>query len=1021
MKETRCYGCMKLKTSGPICEHCGYDARETNAPHQIPVGTVLKEQYLVGRVLGQGGFGITYLGWDMYLDIPVAIKEYYPTGVVMRENSQALTVSCGSGGMGERFQENRKRFLREAKALARFANVPQIVQVSNYFLANNTAYIVMEYVEGITLKQHVKNRGGRLSVQETFALLRPVIEALGKVHETGLVHRDISPDNIMLLPGGGVKVIDFGAVRDVHNADAEQPLTKSTEAILKQGYAPIEQYQKRGSLGPWTDVYALCATIYYCLTGQVPPDAPERVLGEVAVEWSKIPGLGQEQAEALEKGMELFPKNRIQSMKELAEGLFPRPVPQPVEPEPVKAETQVKTEPAPKPEEPKQKPKKKWLLPVIAAAAAVAVGAALFLGGKEEAVATPDNAITGQCGENLSWTLDPETGAMTVEGDGDMADYSGEAAPWSQYQTKITHLTVGENVASIGDNAFENCENLTSADIGGSVKIIGSDAFRGTGLTEVTLPDSVTDIESRAFMDTRLTGVTLGEGLETIGTQAFGNCPDLAYVEFQSNPVLLEHWDDRIFTADEEKEPPEGLELRCDYGTFAWAYGMHYGIPCVSTGRTGIIASGQCGQDMTWTLFEGGVLVLDGSGAMTQYNALYMPEEDANQYSERRTLPPWTDYYDQIRLLYVGNGVTTISRGAFYNCKTLQYLYLSEETLSYDYPECVCNERTFEGSGLVQVEMPEIYSSYTDSAFNNCESLEYLKLSDGQWGNTSCLWEWGALTGCTSLQKLVVPWNVYFGAMGLEATPEGLTIYSRPGGSVEAFCEANGVNFVAEIDGMGLDEFGQCGDEVFWAYSRENKTLFLYTSDGKDGARSRCDTWNFGGDSYPEFYRLKDEVEAVRINGNITSLGDYLFRDMTSLKTVDTTSYWNTTLGTDEEWRDNSDIDRVGNGVFSGCTSLESFVFPTGTKTYGKAIFENCTSLRYVAIGWGVLPAGTFTGCPALEELVLHLYASFDEKVFGTGTAAEHPENLMLYVWEGSIGKTLAKNYDIPYTILTLE
>ncbi len=322
MAQSRCYGCMKLKNSHPVCEHCGYDETVPSEAHQLPAGTVLQNQYLIGRVLGQGGFGITYLGWDLYLDTPIAVKEYYPNGFVNRETSLSLNVTSYSGIVGEQFLSGRDRFLREAKSLARFSDVPEIVHVRNFFQANNTAYIVMEYIDGITLKQYVRSRGGRLSAQETLSILQPVMEALSIVHNGGLVHRDISPDNIMMLPRGRAKLLDFGAARDVNDADANRELTKSTEAILKHGFAPIEQYQRRGSLGPWTDVYALCATIYYCLTGTVPPDAPERMMGEQELRWSDIPGLTPRQASALEQGMAPLPKHRLASVDALCRELF---------------------------------------------------------------------------------------------------------------------------------------------------------------------------------------------------------------------------------------------------------------------------------------------------------------------------------------------------------------------------------------------------------------------------------------------------------------------------------------------------------------------------------------------------------------------------------------------------------------------------------------------------------------------------------------------------------------------------
>lgn len=323
MEEKRCYGCMKIKKTEGVCPFCGYDDSIPNEAHQLPAGTILQEQYLIGKVLGQGGFGITYMGWDMYLNIPVAIKEYFPSGSVMRNCHETTDVISYSGETGVRFRNNKERFMREVKMLARFSNTREIVQVKTFFLANNTAYIVMEYVDGITLKEYVKGKGGKLEAQQVLNLVRPVMEALAKVHKAGLVHRDISPDNIMILPDGSVKLLDFGAVRDVGGAEPGKALTKSTEAILKQGYAPIEQYQSHGSLGPWTDVYAFCATLYYCFTGEVPPDAPERILGEELISFQdKGVEISHHIEKVLYKGLALKISDRIADMEELCRMLF---------------------------------------------------------------------------------------------------------------------------------------------------------------------------------------------------------------------------------------------------------------------------------------------------------------------------------------------------------------------------------------------------------------------------------------------------------------------------------------------------------------------------------------------------------------------------------------------------------------------------------------------------------------------------------------------------------------------------
>jgi len=319
--ETRCYGCMRPKQSTPICEHCGHDDRRNNAPHQIPVGTVLRGQYVVGKALGQGGFGITYLGWDQYLNVPIAIKEYFPGSLVTRESTVSTKIHCYSNTQ-EQFHSSKLRFLREAQALAQFDEVPSIVRVRNFFEENDTGYIIMEYVRGTDLRTYARSRGGRLSLEETLSILRPIMEALAIVHDAGLVHRDISPDNIMLLGQNRAKLLDFGAVRDVGETDVDKEITKSTEAILKYGFAPIEQYQRRGALGPWTDVYALCATIYYCLTGTVPPEVHERLLEGTPLQWHQIPGLTPERIQVLERGMALLPRDRIRSVRELIDALY---------------------------------------------------------------------------------------------------------------------------------------------------------------------------------------------------------------------------------------------------------------------------------------------------------------------------------------------------------------------------------------------------------------------------------------------------------------------------------------------------------------------------------------------------------------------------------------------------------------------------------------------------------------------------------------------------------------------------
>ncbi len=283
--------------------------------HQLKSGSILNKKYSIKGVLGEGGFGITYLAEDTTLDILVAIKEYYPSGYVTREVASSNTVTAFTGEKLEVYEAGKSKFLKEARTLAKLAGESGIVAVKDFFQENNTAYIVMEYLDGITLKDYLKKSGGKMTADEAIKFVKPIVESLGEVHKNGMIHRDISPDNIMVMPGDKLKLLDFGAARDV-NVNGE----KSLSVMLKPGYAPEEQYRTRGQQGPWTDVYALCATVYRCIVGRIPDESMERVHEDAVKKPSELGiDINQEQEEVLMKGMAVLKKNRIQSAEELYE------------------------------------------------------------------------------------------------------------------------------------------------------------------------------------------------------------------------------------------------------------------------------------------------------------------------------------------------------------------------------------------------------------------------------------------------------------------------------------------------------------------------------------------------------------------------------------------------------------------------------------------------------------------------------------------------------------------------------
>ena len=312
-----CPYCMSRVRPGETCPVCGLtQGAYTPAPYHVPPGTVLMGRYLIGRVLGEGGFGITYIGCDLRLEMKVAIKEYFPTDRATRHSATSLEVHSFVGKNAQSYERGLKRFLYEARTMARMEKQPQIVMVRDFFEANSTAYIVMEYVEGTNFIDLAKQRGGKIPAGELFALIEPLFTALSAMHKAGLIHRDISPDNLM-LEHGAVRLLDFGCARE-----ASQGTDTTMTVALKQGYAPIEQYQRKGQ-GPWTDVYALSATIYFCLTGRVPPQSLDRLLSDELVTPRKLgvditPG----QQRALLKGMAVNPEKRFQSVDELHAGLY---------------------------------------------------------------------------------------------------------------------------------------------------------------------------------------------------------------------------------------------------------------------------------------------------------------------------------------------------------------------------------------------------------------------------------------------------------------------------------------------------------------------------------------------------------------------------------------------------------------------------------------------------------------------------------------------------------------------------
>lgn len=315
----RCMYCMEEydEDLDVICPYCGNDVVDVeNDSNCLPAGTVLKKRYVLGRALGDGGFGITYIGYDKALKRKVAVKEFFPNECVTRQKGEK-TVTPLSGERAVRYENGLKSFTEEAQRLANLGSVEGVVNVFDVFADNGTAYIVMEYLSGDTVAQIVE-RSHQLGFGKTMNIIVPVLRSLIKIHKAGVIHRDVSPQNIIRTKEGKIVLIDFGAARQ-----NSLSMSKSVSIVLKQGYAPIEQYDNKLKQDTWTDVYAVAATMYYMLTGITPEYANSRLLEDTLLPISEIrEGLPLELDEILEKALAVRPEQRTQTAQELLDQIM---------------------------------------------------------------------------------------------------------------------------------------------------------------------------------------------------------------------------------------------------------------------------------------------------------------------------------------------------------------------------------------------------------------------------------------------------------------------------------------------------------------------------------------------------------------------------------------------------------------------------------------------------------------------------------------------------------------------------
>lgn len=493
-----CYHCMEqLSGQETVCPHCGH-VQKWKAPNEriLPPGTILAGKYLLGEMIGEGGFGITYRGIDLNLHLKVAIKEYFPASLASR-NIEAATnyrLHVIGGESAAAFQKGLEDYEKEANRLAQFANLPGIVSVLNFFYENATAYMVMDFVDGVTLKEYLNQHGGRLGWQETLDLLHPVIQSLEAVHRAGIIHRDISPDNIMMNQERQMVLIDFGAARKL-----DQNQQKKT-VILKRGYAPVEQYQTNGNQGPWSDVYSICATMYKMISGQKLPDALSIAGGDVRITSLRVleTTVPVKIDEAIQRGLESDIRDRISSMEELEACLYQG-----------------------------QQVRKKEKRSGNGGMIAIGISAGILIIALTAALALV----------NMSRNGENESAAAGVEGLADTASNQAESEETQYVQNSM------EESGSTAENEYERMADtdvslISYEEIENGMAITGVDYK----VTVVVIP---AEIEGKQVLEIRgmspnATSVVIKNGVQKLAADAFRNCVYLESVYIPESVTVIE-------------------------------------------------------------------------------------------------------------------------------------------------------------------------------------------------------------------------------------------------------------------------------------------------------------------------------------------------------------------------------------------------------------------------------------------------------------------------------------------------
>lgn len=899
-----CSRCMREMPGESLCPHCGYDNRTAcNAAPALEVSTLLQGRYQLGCVVGSGGFGLTYAAWDEKLWIPVAIKEYFPAQWAVRESGQTDEVSV-LPEFEKAYLAGRDRFLRESRVLAMLQNIPGIVKVYDCVEENNTAYIIMEYVRGDTIDRYVKEHD--TPPEEFLRMLHQPIDALVAVHKQGVLHRDITPNNLLVLEDGSVKLIDFGAATQIGHA--------RHTVILTQHYAPLEQYgTEGGQLGPWTDVYGLSATLYALLTGKEPQEAMFRRDHDELDFSAKHLRVRTYQRGAIRDGLAVQPNKRTQSMEEFRAALYHLPMPEEVR-------------------------RRKRLLRCMAG-----IGVALV-------VAAAAVLANFTCGLPLGRGL-----LYSIRADG----LHIVSAMDSRTERTLPDSRLGLPVCAVNENAFSEDAALCVLTVPGSVREIGAMAFfRCPALEQVELEEGVRRLENYAFAECeKLHTVSAAESLDAFPANAFeGASPQLTFWGRHGSYAekLLEgtglNFADR---ADYEiAQGDAGAVL-----TVCQSPEAVLTLPSVIDGQwvTALADTLVIPETVSELTLPDRVRRLDG-GLLSQRETL----KKVTLGSETRVLGDGALKYSRIEELVIPGHLEEIGDEA------LRGVYLRELTL----PEGLqtVGRYAFSESFLQTIALPEGVTELGSSAFSACVSLTEILLPEGIAELSSGLFEncirlehvyipstasairMYAFRGCRAMKSILIPETVdeidvfafsectNLRYVAMPQTLEAANLYMFDGCPNDMVLAGNGNHAamkLAELKGYLFEDEQAWNDMVMVGASGSN-TFALDPAEGPNLTFPSYDraTQTIVTDVWQVSQSPENPIRNLNLPRYSTSISTTALTNLTELSSV----YFPDTIRS------------IGQIAFGGCVNLRRADLPEGLEVIDSGAFMNCRGLTNLAL-----------------------------------------------------------------------